>query len=234
MTDDYQQSSEWAQQHRESLTTRHAHKDVLTDREFELLLEACSSLPEPKDLQTRFVCLAAGRLGLRAGEIAHFHTEWLDWERMLLRIPQHEPCDCGYCRRQATQETTHNDELTHEDAMEARWHPKTVASARSIPIDLSLPVGTVSGTVHRSVRCVSTVTQCCEQTSDGRRRGSRHRRPSVSARSPSDCSQLSCISGSRTGSAPSTDGLERFGNGTEVHPHFRQSDGRRSPAGSHR
>ena len=78
MTDDYQQSSEWAQQHRESLTTRHTHEDVLTDREFELLLEACSSLPEPQDLQTRFVCLAAGRLGLRAGEIAHFHAEWLD------------------------------------------------------------------------------------------------------------------------------------------------------------
>ena len=132
MTDDYQQSSEWAQQHRESLTTRHTHEDVLTDREFELLLEACGSLPEPKDLQTRFVCLAAGRLGLRAGEIAHFHAEWLDWDRMLLRIPQHEPCECGYCRRQATQETTHNEDLTHEEAMEARWHPKTVASARSI------------------------------------------------------------------------------------------------------
>ena len=138
MTDDYQRSSEWAQQHRESLITRHTHEDVLTDREFELLLEACSSLPEPKDLQTRFVCLAAGRLGLRAGEIAHFHAEWLDWDQMLLRIPQHEPCECGYCRRQATQETTHNEDLTHEKAMEARWHPKTVASARSIPIDLSL------------------------------------------------------------------------------------------------
>jgi len=65
------------------------------------------------DLQTRFVCLAAGRLGLRAGKIAHFHAEWLDWDRMLLRIPQHEPCECGYCRQQATQETTHNEELTH-------------------------------------------------------------------------------------------------------------------------
>ena len=138
MTDNYQQSNEWAQQHRQSLTTRHTHEDVLTDREFELLLEACSSLPEPRDLQARFVCLAAGRLGLRAGEIAHFRADWIDWDRMLLRIPQHEPCECGYCRCQASQETTHNEHLTQEEAMKGRWHPKTVASARAIPIDLSL------------------------------------------------------------------------------------------------
>jgi hypothetical protein len=119
MTDDYHQSNEWAQQHRQSLTTRHTHEDVLTDREFELLLEARSSLPAPRDLQARFVCLAAGRLRLRAGEIDHFQADWLDWDRMLLRIPQHESCECGYCRRQASQETTHNAELTHEDAMKA-------------------------------------------------------------------------------------------------------------------
>jgi integrase len=57
---------------------------------------------------------------------------------MLLRILQHEPCECGYCRRQVSQETTHNEQLTQQEAMESRWHPKTVASARSIPIDLSL------------------------------------------------------------------------------------------------
>ena len=86
----------------------------------------------------RFVWLAAGRLGLYAGEIAHFWSEWLDWDRMLLRVSQHKPCECGYCRRQASQETIHNKELTQKEATEARWHPKTVASARSIPVDLSL------------------------------------------------------------------------------------------------
>lgn len=35
MTDNYDQSNEWAQKHRQSLTTRHTHEDVLTDREFE-------------------------------------------------------------------------------------------------------------------------------------------------------------------------------------------------------
>lgn len=106
--------------------------------EFELLIQPCSSLPEPRDLQARFVCLAAGRLGMRVGEIAHFRADWFDWDRMLLRIPQHEPCECGYCRRQTSQETTHSGQLTQEEAMKGRWHLKTVASARAMPVDLSL------------------------------------------------------------------------------------------------
>lgn len=131
-------ATEWADRHRKSLTTRHTHEDVLTDRQFELLLEACSALPEPRDFEARFVCLAAGRLGLRAGEIAHFQTLWVNWNRRTIRIPQHEPCDCGYCRRQARQEAQHNEELSEENALASRWHPKTVASARLIPFDLSL------------------------------------------------------------------------------------------------
>lgn len=60
-----------------------------------ITVRACSSLPEPQDLQTRFVCLASGRLGLRAGATSHFHAEWLDWDRMLPRIPQHNPASVG-------------------------------------------------------------------------------------------------------------------------------------------
>lgn len=140
MTQHHSKKSEWAQRHRKALTTRHSHEDVLTDREFELLLEACSKLPSPRDFQARFICLIAGRLGLRAGEISHLDTTWLDWDRMLIRIPQHEPCACGYCRRQSAQEATRHDDLTEEEALELRWHPKTVASARAIPFDLSLRV----------------------------------------------------------------------------------------------
>jgi hypothetical protein len=86
MTDNYRPSNEWAQRHRQSLNTRHTHEDVLMNRGFELLLEACGSLPEALELQA-IVCLAAGRLGLHAGEIAHFRADWLDRDRMLLRIP---------------------------------------------------------------------------------------------------------------------------------------------------
>ena len=133
-----QPGSGWAGRHRRALTTRHTHEDVLNDREFELLLEACAKLPEPDAFQARFICLLGGRLGLRGGEIAHFRTSWVDWDRKHIRIPKHEPCDCGYCRRQARQEADHNEDLTFEEAMTSRWHPKTVTSARLIPYDLSL------------------------------------------------------------------------------------------------
>jgi integrase len=140
MTYNNSETSDWAERHRQTLTTRHTHEDVLTDREFELLIEACRDLPEPHDLQARFICLAAGRLGLRAGEIAHFQTSWIDWDRSLLRIPHHEPCSCGYCRRQAAQEVEHHDALSTETALADRWHPKTASSARAVPFDLSLRV----------------------------------------------------------------------------------------------
>lgn len=133
-----QPATEWADRHRRALTTRHTHEDALTDRQFELLLEACSTLPEPHDFEARFICLTAGRLGLRAGEIAHFQTAWVNWNRRTIRIPQHEPCKCGYCRRQARQEADHNENLSVADAIASRWHPKTVSSARLIPFDLSL------------------------------------------------------------------------------------------------
>lgn len=94
-------NNEWAERHRDALTTHHSHEDVLNDREFEQLLEAYRELPAPRGFQARFICLLGGRLGLRAGEISHFQTDWVDWNRKLIRIPKHEPCACGYCQRQA-------------------------------------------------------------------------------------------------------------------------------------
>ena len=51
------------------------------DRQFKLLLEACSALPEPQDFEAWFIYLTVGRLGLWAGEIAHFQTAWVNWNR---------------------------------------------------------------------------------------------------------------------------------------------------------
>lgn len=133
-------NNEWAERHRDALTTHHSHEDVLNDREFERLLEACREMPAPQGFQARFICLLGGRLGLRAGEISHFQTDWVDWNRKLIQIPKHEPCACGYCQRQARQEAAHTDTLTTDSALDSRWHPKTVASARSIPFDLSLRI----------------------------------------------------------------------------------------------
>lgn len=64
-------NDEWADQHRQALTSRHSPEDVLNDREFELLLEARGELPAPWDFEARISCLPGGRLGLRAGGIAH-------------------------------------------------------------------------------------------------------------------------------------------------------------------
>jgi integrase len=79
----------------------------------------------------------SGRLGLRAGEIAHFDVGWLDEDRCLIHIPQHSPCRCGYCRRQAAQQAERQD-CTTEESLARRWRPKTPTSARAIPFDLSL------------------------------------------------------------------------------------------------
>ena len=134
------ETNDWADRHRRNLATRHTHQDALTNREFERLLKACEQLPEPDRFEARLICLMAGRLGLRAGEIAHTTTEWIDWDRKLIRIPERENCNCGYCRRQAKQEADHNKQLSFAQAMRSRWHPKTVASARVIPFDVSLRV----------------------------------------------------------------------------------------------
>ena len=96
MTQHQSASSTWAKRHRRALTTRLSHEEVLTDREFELLLEACSELPSSRDFRARFIRLVAGRLGLRTGESSHLTTDWFDWDRTLLQSPHHEPCACGY------------------------------------------------------------------------------------------------------------------------------------------
>lgn len=56
------------------MTTRHFNEDVLNDREFEPLLEACGDLPAPRGFEAWFICPLGGQLGLRSGEIVHFHT----------------------------------------------------------------------------------------------------------------------------------------------------------------
>lgn len=138
MSKDNSTDSPWAERHRNALSTRYIHENVLTDRKFELLLEARAELPESRAFEARFIYLMVGRLGLRTGEIAHFRTQWIDWDQKLVHIPQHETCGCGYCHRQAAKEVRNNENLTESGALCARWHPTTVASARASPFDLFL------------------------------------------------------------------------------------------------
>lgn len=127
--------------HRGGSSTNHTKKYALSDREFQLLLEGASMMRDYYGFQSRFVALVAGRLGLRAGEIAHLKEDWVDWRRNMIVIPRHEQCTkgrgggvCGYCRSCAEQMVEHNN-IGIDDALERCWSPKTEAAAREVPFD---------------------------------------------------------------------------------------------------
>lgn len=104
--------------------TQHSRDDALSARQYERLLQGARDLPSPQSFEARLVILLAGRLGMRGGEIAHLHTDWVDMDRRLIEIPDHEPCQkgknggvCGYCREQARGHLdSHN--LSHDQARE--------------------------------------------------------------------------------------------------------------------
>lgn len=125
--------------------THFSKEDSLTDREFELLLEGAHDLDgDFFELETKFIILVAGRLGLRAGEIAHMRESWIDWRRRMIVIPAYEECDfgrdggiCGSCKQAAKQKVRHNDGVSIEEARAESWTPKTDAAAREVPFDAS-------------------------------------------------------------------------------------------------
>lgn len=119
---------------------RHTHQDAPSARAFERLVDACDQLKEPYRIEARLICLLAGRLGLRGGEIAHFSLRWLNWDCKLIRIPVFDSCNCGYCRRRARAEADNSDQLNYSHALAGRWQPKTAAVARVISFDASLRV----------------------------------------------------------------------------------------------
>ena len=120
--------------------TRHSHQDALDDATYRRLLEACDQLDKRYRTECRFVVVAGGRLGMRAGEIAHLRTDWINWDRQMIEIPSFDPCDkgrdggrCGYCHKRAHEAADCADELSFEDALTQRWQPKTETSARAVP-----------------------------------------------------------------------------------------------------
>lgn len=120
----------------------HSKEDALTDRQFELLLEATYDMGSYQGLEARFIILAAGRLGLRAGEITHMRESWLDRRRNMIVVPPHQDCEKGkdggiggYCQQQAEQRLNHNPEMCLEEALAHSWEPKTSAAAREVPFD---------------------------------------------------------------------------------------------------
>lgn len=124
--------------------TRHSREDAISEQLFERLVDVSETLDEPYRSDCRFILFAAGRLGLRAGELCHIREDWIDWKQSIIHIPRHDPCDkgrhgmtCGYCRKRARSAVNCDDELTLEEAVQHRWEPKTRNSARAIPFDYS-------------------------------------------------------------------------------------------------
>jgi len=94
---------------------RHSKDRALTEREYERVLQAVERIDDGWYRNvTRFIVVVAGRLGLRAGEIAHMHREWVDFRSGIIVIPEHQRCTksasggpCGYCRSLAKSVVDH-------------------------------------------------------------------------------------------------------------------------------
>lgn len=122
---------------------------ALTDRDFERLLEATYRLEDRREaLEARAIILIGGRLGLRPGELTHLSTEWIDWQREMIRIPAHDPCEkgrngrlCGYCR-QVVQQQLDGSSMSAAELEAQYWRPKTKAGARDVPFHFSARIGT--------------------------------------------------------------------------------------------
>lgn len=121
--------------------TRYSREDVLNERQLVQLLEGARKLNPPKDFEARLVIFASGYMGMRAGEIAHFDTNWIYWPNNMIKIPKYDKCTkgkgggvCGYCRTRA-EDYAETNKVSFDKALKERWTPKTENSVRSIPFD---------------------------------------------------------------------------------------------------
>lgn len=117
---------------------RYAARDAPPETEFEMLYQATfESNSFSRQIEDRFLLLATGRLGMRSGEVLHFlhgdPRKWIDREEKMIRIPNHAPCDCRYCREQAESAAEKESDRTTEDLLKLYWQPKFSGSVRPIP-----------------------------------------------------------------------------------------------------
>jgi len=103
--------------------TRHSREDALGSKIFEHLVESTYGMNEYYGLQCRFVLMMCGRLGMRAGELAHIDESWIDWRRSMICIPRHDPCEkgrgggiCGHCRQNIRQKADIRTRNRYEEA----------------------------------------------------------------------------------------------------------------------
>lgn len=122
--------------------SRHSKEDVVTDAEYNQILAATEQIKDRFEVECRFLLVATARLGMRAGEVAHIHQDWVNWDRSLIQVPRYHDCTqgrngsvCGYCRDRAREAAENNPDVSYQEALANRWNPKTSNSARAIPFD---------------------------------------------------------------------------------------------------
>lgn len=128
--------------HKRGSTIRHCRADALSEREYEQLYEGAQQMDDYRGLEARFIVVVAGRLGLRAGEIAHCRESWIDWRQDMIQVPSHQSCEkgrngghCGTCEQHIEQCVRYNDGVAYEEIVDEWWRPKTAAAVRGVPFD---------------------------------------------------------------------------------------------------
>lgn len=123
---------------------RNSSQDALNESEFERLVDATDKLPPNRGAEAMFILMTGGRLGMRAGEIAHMKESWINWNRKQIEIPHHEPCEkgedggpCGYCKKAVRQSVGYNPERDFDELLSKYWQPKTSNSVRAAPFSHS-------------------------------------------------------------------------------------------------
>jgi len=123
-----------------------AKEDALRPKAFEQLVASTYRMDKDYfELETRMILFAAGRLGMRSGEIAHMRSGWINWRRGMIHIPGQQDCTkgkdggpCGHCKQAAKQMAEYNENVMVDEALEECWSPKTDAASRNIPLDASV------------------------------------------------------------------------------------------------
>lgn len=129
--------------HARSSAVTHSKEYALSEREFELLVETANELDGYQKNDATFILFLAGRLGMRAGEIAHLEESWVNFRENIISIPAHKQCEsgqdgsmCGYCKQEVRQAAEHNG-IGYDVVAENWWRPKTEAGVRGVPWDFS-------------------------------------------------------------------------------------------------
>jgi len=118
---------------------KHSKEYALSRYDFESFIEGCREVEDEITKQeSLFIAFAAGRLGMRSGEILHMNKEWIDWRNQMIDIPKQENCrkddggPCGYCKRSA-KEKAERSKMTLAEARLEVIQNKLIGQLDSIP-----------------------------------------------------------------------------------------------------